>query len=101
MRLENPFYSQVFMLPELRCGIQTRPGTIRFRFVKTDEFVRPSNPRKPRNAIKTKKMGNAQWSRVYRMSTREVLFLDLFGAQIVFLWRTTCKAPEHFCFLNV
>jgi len=55
---EDQRYSGVFICPELRCGIQTCLGTIRFWCVETKEFARPPNFRKPTLPIGTKKTRN-------------------------------------------
>ena len=82
------------MHPELRCGIQTCPGTLCFLCVRTQEFARTPNLRKPRVPIETKKTRNPVWSRVPQRSVRDD-FSGPVSYQKRALRQNTSKAPEH------
>jgi len=94
IRFENPRYSAVFVRPKLRCGIQTCPGTIHIWFLKAEEFAGHQIFANPDFQSKRKRR-SALSGPGYTKYQPEMIFLDMFRAKNVFLWRTTSKASEH------
>ena len=83
------------MRPELRCGIQTCPGTIRFRCVfKTKEFAVHETFASPEFQSKREKKRAPLLGAGYTKYQLEMIFLGLFRAKNVFLWRTIITAPS-------
>jgi len=91
--LKKSRYSEVLMRPELRCGIQTCPGTTRFWCV-IKKKCPTTKSSQPQNSDRNEK--NAMlFGAGYTNYQTEMIFLNLFRAQNAFLWPATEQYPEH------